>query len=322
KNTDENSAVAETLRPSEEETENNIENSSKSTSTKNPDSEVLIADSDEEENQKEKDSITETAIANLEKESIIEEEEEIEIENTQKSKLSLSTFAAPVVYSNFGGGSAIDPQFSANPSNSNLTMAYGVNVGYQVAKRFKIRTGIGKVAMSYDIQDVMFSAAIIPNAIASIDYSPEGNNYQIQGQGNRDSYSNVESSFAPQSASRSRLGELNQQFGYIEIPLELEYKLIDKRLGLNIIGGGSSLILDENKLLLNSNNQSATLGKANNINDLSFSTNIGLGLDYDLNERIKLNLEPIFKYQINTFENTQNLQPYHFGIYSGLSYKF
>ncbi|WP_081208061.1 hypothetical protein [Salegentibacter sediminis] len=318
---DQNTSLAETEDFSEKGINEHLEDRENSTSNNASGSTSLIAGKTEPEAQKEKDTIANNAFASLENENKDGEKEKDEME-TGKSRLSLSTFAAPVVYDNFGKGNPIDPQFAGNPSRSNLTMAYGVNVSYQLSDKLKIRSGIGKVAMSYDIQEVMFSAALIPNAIASIDYSPEGSNFQIQGNSGRDSYSSVENSFAPESASLARLGELKQEFGYIEIPLEIEYKLIDKKVGLNIIAGGSSLILDENSLLLNSNNQSAHLGKANNINDLSFSANMGVGVDYKLTEKLKLNLEPIFKYQINTFNNTQNLQPYYFGIYSGLSYKF
>ncbi|MGY5851227.1 hypothetical protein [Salegentibacter sp. F14] len=283
------------------------------------DSNDLIADKTEKKSQKEGDSISKNTIAYLEDNNKEEEKDE---KKSEKGSLSLSTFAAPIVYDKFGKGNSIDPQFAGNPSNPNLTMAYGINVSYQVSEKLKIRSGIGKVAMSYDIQDIIFSAAIIPHDIASIDYSPEGSNFQIQGNSQRDSYSSIENTFAPENASISRLGKINQRFGYIEIPLELEYKLIDRKIGLNIIGGGSSLILEENTLLLSANNQSAHIGEANNINDLSFSTNIGFGINYKLTQRLKLNLEPIFKYQINTFENTENLQPYYFGVYSGLSFKF
>ena len=115
---------------------------------------------------------------------------------------------------------------------------------------------------------------------------------------------------------------MKQQFGYIEIPLELEFALIDKKFGLNIIGGGSSLFLDNNSLDLVSANQKTDLGEATNINNTSFSTNIGLGMDYQLTDKFSISVEPIFKYQINTFSNVNNVQPTNFGIYSGLNFKF
>lgn len=285
---------------------------------------IIAEKADENKYGTEKDSLKENAIANLDQTSreFNEEKEEKEIAATNKNRLSLKTFAAPVVYNNLGSGNALDPQFAGNSSNSNLTMAYGMNLAYQVSEKIKIRSGISKVAMSYDIEDVRFSAAIMPNAIQSINYSGNSNNIQIQGNSTRESFSDISTSFAPQNAARPMLGKINQQFGFIEVPVEIEYSLIDKTIGLNLIGGGSSLFLDENSILLSSNNQNTRLGEANNINNFSFSTNIGLGVNYKLSESFNFNLEPIFKYQLNTFTGTRDVQPYYFGVYTGFSYKF
>jgi len=71
------------------------------------------------------------------------------------------------------------------------------------------------------------------------------------------------------------------------------------------------------------NGDKVLLGEAQNINVTSYSANFGLGLNYNLSEKINLNLEPTFKYQINTFRDTScDFQPYFIGIYTGLSYKF
>jgi hypothetical protein len=65
------------------------------------------------------------------------------------------------------------------------------------------------------------------------------------------------------------------------------------------------------------------LGKATNLNNTSFSANFGLGFDFRMSDNINLILEPLFKYQLNTFTNTAgNFKPYVFGVYSGLSFKF
>ncbi len=253
--------------------------------------------------------------------------DEKEFSTTRKNRLSLKTFAAPIVYNNMGNGSAIDPQFAQNPSSSNLSMAYGMNIAYAISEKVKIRSGIGKVSMNYDIQEVGFNTSVNTQAISTINYNRESSNLQVMSTHSSDSYSSPNfpsnNDFSPEIiASRTMTGELNQQFGYIEVPLEIEYKLIDKKIGLNIIGGGSSLFLDENAITLNANNQSTVLGEANNLNKTSFSTNIGLGLDYNLGDNFGINLEPIFKYQINTFDNAGDVQPFFFGVYSGISYRF
>ncbi|MGA8855097.1 MAG: hypothetical protein WB492_13055, partial [Christiangramia sp.] len=124
------------------------------------------------------------------------------------------------------------------------------------------------------------------------------------------------------SSSIAVPGEIKQQFGFIEVPLELEYALIDKKFGLNIIGGGSSLFLDNNRVNLISGDNKTELGEASNINSTSFSTNIGLGMDYKLTDKFSISVEPIFKYQLNTFNNVDNVQPINFGVYSGLNFRF
>ncbi|NJW54466.1 hypothetical protein HC175_16270 [Salinimicrobium sp. CDJ15-91] len=60
-------------------------------------------------------------------------------------------------------------------------------------------------------------------------------------------------------------------------------------------------------------------GEAQNLNEISFSANLGLGVYYNFSPKIRLNLEPMFKYQLNTFDHGNS---HYFGIYSGLSYQF
>ena len=118
-------------------------------------------------------------------------------------------------------------------------------------------------------------------------------------------------------------GYLNQKLGYYEVPLELTYSLINKRFGVKIIGGISTFFLDENSITAVSDTFSTDLGKANNLNDVHFSTNLGFGLKYGFMKSFEFSVEPTIKYQLNTFSsNSGNFKPYVYGIYSGISYKF
>jgi hypothetical protein len=99
--------------------------------------------------------------------------------------------------------------------------------------------------------------------------------------------------------------------------------LVNKRFGITVISGVSTFILNENKISVVSGNMSTDLGKANNLNDVHFSTNVGLGIKYGFWKALEFNIEPTFKYQVNTFSsNAGDFKPYLFGIYSGISYKF
>ena len=94
-------------------------------------------------------------------------------------------------------------------------------------------------------------------------------------------------------------------------------------MGVNLISGFSTLVLNENKVNLNSNNVNMTIGEANNLNKVHYSGNIGLGLNYSISKNINFNFEPVFKYQVNTFSNdVGNFKPFAVGIYSGINYRF
>jgi len=92
---------------------------------------------------------------------------------------------------------------------------------------------------------------------------------------------------------------------------------------VNLIGGFSSLFLLNNSISLTAGDETTQMGEANNVNSINFSTNIGLGIDYDFTPKIKLNIEPLFKYQLNTFSEVDgSFNPFSIGIYSGLTFKF
>ena len=65
------------------------------------------------------------------------------------------------------------------------------------------------------------------------------------------------------------------------------------------------------------------IGEATNINNISYSLNFGLGFDFPLTKKMSFNIDPKFKYQINTFKDTSgNFRPYIIGLYTGINYKF
>jgi len=250
------------------------------------------------------------------------EEEENSLKSANMKRLSISTVAAPIYYDNLGSANTIDEQFADNNGSGEITISYGINVAYNITKNIKLRSGVSKVGMSYNIKDIAFTAAVNPLALNGIDYNGNIPNYKIENRNVRP-FSNVSASanFNKASLASPSSGYINQKIGFIEVPLEVEYVLIDKKIGFNIIGGGSTLFLDENTISLKTSDFSTQLGESNKINNISFSTNIGVGIDYDISNQFKLSVEPMFKYQINTY-NTSNINPYYFGVYSGFSFKF
>ncbi|HAH33410.1 MAG TPA: hypothetical protein DCL52_01330, partial [Flavobacteriaceae bacterium] len=116
---------------------------------------------------------------------------------------------------------------------------------------------------------------------------------------------------------------INQNISYYEVPLELSYTLFDSAFGLDVIGGVSTLVLGENQVSVTAGNYSEVLGAANNLSSISFASNIGLGLHYKMSSNLRLNVEPMFKYQLNPYtDSSVSFKPYYLGVYTGLSFKF
>ncbi len=252
--------------------------------------------------------------------AIKEYEKRIKKETVGK-RWTIAPNIAPVYYNSFGEGSQFGSQFKNNSKTGETNTSYGLKVGFTLNENFIIRTGLSRLNLSYDTDDVIVFESISnqqpQKPMENIDFSTFPNNQNL----------NVMSSnnlFVLQINSNSSFdAALSQRINYLEIPIELEYKLNKNRFGVNIIGGFSTFILQNNQVVSEFDGYSTTIGEANNINNVSFSTNIGLGLNYKFSPVFICNFEPTFKYQINGFTNTSgSFNPYIIGIYTGFSYKF
>ncbi|PZW44108.1 outer membrane protein with beta-barrel domain [Mesonia algae] len=264
----------------------------------------------------------ENALAQREKELKEENNDEKEDDETESfARWNIRPNVSPVYYGNLSdSGSPIDPQFSNNNASGEVSMAYGVNFAYAVSKKLKVRTGVSRVKLNYSTNDVAFTSSVEPMNLSGVNSNARTKNIQVvsaRPSGNQDQ------SIQGRNINPYTSGALKQQVGFIEVPLEIEYAILDKRFGIHLIGGASSLILNENEVAISSSEGVTNLGKANNLNSVSFSTNLGVGLGYEISEKLDFNVEPTFKYQLNTFSgNTNGFKPYYFGIYTGLNFKF
>lgn len=249
-----------------------------------------------------------------------EEEKEKLLEEAGKKRWSISPTLAPVYYNTLGNGSPIHSQFAENSKSGEVNMSYGVHVDYAVSKKLSIRSGINRVNYGYSTNNVEFTSSIAAQSLPTIKYAPSARSIEVA--------DNIASASAVQ-ASETTLentvfeGAMNQRFGYVEVPLEVKYRMLDKKLGVNLIGGVSSLLLTNNNITLESSGLVTEMGEANNLNSFNISTNIGLGVDYQMTDKLRLNVEPMFKYQLNTFSNDAGgFRPYSLGVYTGFSFRF
>ena len=268
-----------------------------------------------------------------EKQSIydaIEEQKQLESKeavanntNPQENLWEIAPNIAPVYYNTLSQGSSIDASFADNSQSGDVNISYGIGVRYALSDRLKIRSGISNVALSYSTAGIELGDGPVSLALKNIDYASEGIVVIAQDLGTFSSQ-NQDGTFGD-ITPKSTNGEafINQNISYYEVPLELSYTLFDSAFGLDVIGGVSTLLLGNNEVSVTAGSYNEVLGSANNLSSLSFATNIGLGLHYKMSSKFRLNVEPMFKYQLNPYtDSSVSFKPYYLGVYTGLSFKF
>lgn len=119
-------------------------------------------------------------------------------------------------------------------------------------------------------------------------------------------------------------GEFSQEFDLVEIPLYLRYKLIDKKFGVDIMGGlNAGLVVGNNAYIENSYGKQ-NVGETEDISTLNVSGTIGFGVNYGLGKHLSLALEPRFNYYLNSINSNPEVdyKPYRIGLFTGVYYAF
>ena len=232
---------------------------------------------------------------------------------TKSSKFTVATIFAPIYINSFGDGSGVDAEFKNNPTSGNSSYSYGVKFAYEINDKFSIQSGVNLINLGYTTNDVYINSGVAVVGFSNISSQPI--------------FSKSEKSLPSKSRSinlfESNKGNLNQVFGYVEIPVELKYSVTNGQFGIDLVGGFSTLLLNRDEVFIETNNYSQSLGASNNLRSINFSGNIGIDIDYLLHKNLYINVSPMFKMQTNTFsKNSGSILPYYLGVYTGINYKF
>jgi hypothetical protein len=291
-----------------------------------------IAASDTKTNKQESQETVnvETAKVESKKQSILEaideqktikEEEAVAEKSSIDRRWEVAPNFAPVYYSSLGEGSSIDPSFANNSQSGEVNFSYGVQVSYALSERLSVRSGVSNVDLSYATGGVELGTGPVSAALQSVDYG--GRSIVLTAVDKESAQNNTDGYGEITLKATNGEAEIVQNISYYEVPVELKYAVINKKIGVNVIGGVSTLFLGNNQISVNAGDFASELGEANNLSTVSFSTNVGLGFDYKLSKKFKVNIEPMFKYQLNPYSDSSvDFKPYYMGVYTGLSYKF
>ncbi|WP_024741047.1 hypothetical protein [Tenacibaculum maritimum] len=243
----------------------------------------------------------------------------ISIEKANVKKWSLAPVIAAVKSNSFSGFSLMGREFRDKETKGNSTFSYGVKVAYQLGKRWSIQSGVHLQDMSYTTNEVTLISENDngPDGLAS---SPEAFlNILIENATVVSSHIGL-----PENAIIDHEAQLDQIVKYIEIPVEIKYTLFrGEKISTSFITGFSSLILDKSSAEVKTILFTKEIKRPTNLNVINFSGNLGLDFNYSFNENWILNVNPMFKAQINAFSgSSRGFKPYTLGVSTGFIYNF
>lgn len=202
-----------------------------------------------------------------------------------------------------------------NSTEGDNSYSYGIKIGYQLNNKWTIQSGIHlqEIRFSNNQLAVVSTKSRTPNIAFN-----SGDNYSLEGVNSK--------KFNINNLSLNTIGldgNLTQEYGYIEIPVEIKYNILEsKKVKTQLVAGFSSLFLNSNSVRLSGKSFTET-GKATNLNNLNFSGNLGMDFNYLFDKNWSFNINPMFKTQLNTYtQNANGFKPYFIGIYTGLNFKF
>jgi hypothetical protein len=250
---------------------------------------------------------------------------------------SIAAMASPTYYSRINsGGDALSSQI-INSEQQLFSYSGGVSFSYRISKRFSIQSGLYYSSLGQKVDGINSYSGFsqynvtkgnhsfeVPTSNGTV-YASNPDVFLSSNGAERVVTVYTKDIFDPKKASLQPVNSsLNQNFSYLEFPVVLRYKLVDKTIGINLIGGLSYNVLVHNTVTTTLNGSNYIVGDTKGLNPLSLSSSLGMGMEYNISSKLSLNLEPTFRYYLNPFSVTTGsfMHPYTFGIFSGVSYKF
>lgn len=245
-----------------------------------------------------------------------------------KLKLSVSGHFSP----GYASGNYKQPvsslarnRYTSDQLEGIFSVSGGIKVSVSANKRISFQTGILYTRLGqhtegnnvYIPRQAVLSATNM-HASPSLVYSPLG---PIKSKANAFVY-RAES--AVLLGAKAKEGNIEQVFGAIEIPLAVKYRLNLQKLNFNLLGGFSGSFIVSNKAYLDYGNKREFMGSTEDIRTFNVSADFGIGMEYALSQKVKILLEPGFRYYLQSISENKdvNFKPYLFSFSTGIGIDF
>ncbi|MDX1286223.1 MAG: hypothetical protein R3182_14485, partial [Draconibacterium sp.] len=219
--------------------------------------------------------------------------------------------------------------YSGESGNGNL--GGGVSIQYKTGKKLRIESGIyyaqngQKSGNSYglfafrDNLDYSFNQGVVaeqePSFSNAVQMSSDGIAMNstagvINMRGvpkGAEVESALESSKAAFANTLNTNGEFSQVFEFVEIPLYLRYNVLDKKLGVELMGGLNAGVIVGNNAYIDNDFGLQNIGSTEDISTINFSGTFGVGLNYALGDHLSLAVEPRLNYYLNSINTNPDV---------------
>lgn len=229
-------------------------------------------------------------------------------------------------------------------SDGNTNVSGGFSVQYKTSKRWIVESGVYYAQNGQQSNNSvnLFSK----NLDAEISFAPgdinyfsntvkvENNNIAMNSTAGVIEFSEtpkgaeLSGDFEASKASTVNLlvpnGEFSQVFEFMEIPLFVRYRVIDSKIGVELITGLNAGIVVGNNAYIENQYGLQNIGETQDISTLNLSGTVGVGVNYALGKHFAVALEPRFNYYLNSINTNPSVEfrPYRIGFYTGVSYAF
>jgi opacity protein-like surface antigen len=261
-----------------------------------------------------------------------------EIEMPVVERWSVTAMASPTYYSQFtSSGNDLAKQIMES-DQTRVSYTGGVGLSYKLSSRLSIQSGLYYSSIGQEMSGINAYSGF-----QSYDNSKGGPNFEVLTASGTVTASNSDvflssyslpervitnytnDVFDPVKASLDYVSStLYQDLSFLELPVIVRYKVVDRKVGLNLVGGMSYNFLVNNNVYAVRDEGRYPVGTTEGLNEVSLSSSLGMGMEYKLSQNLSLNIEPTFRYYLNPFNTakTTGTHPYAIGIFSGVAYKF
>ncbi|MCK5703079.1 MAG: hypothetical protein KAI29_18080 [Cyclobacteriaceae bacterium] len=199
---------------------------------------------------------------------------------------------------------------SGREAEPEIAFSYGAIVGFKVARRIILQTGI-----AYRKANTTTTTTGYVEEIGSNTRIPIVASYQYQLGG---------------LSSVNRISETNlsNQYEFASIPLRAGYVFLDKKFNLTLMAGISSNFFLNNQIVDKSDyleTLSSSPGDGSPYKSVYFNGSLGTMLGYTISDNYVITLEPSYRFAVNSFTRDDfylNSYPSSFMLSFGIAYNF